>query len=148
MTKSLLEASFERNSKYKLRLKVAPEIEEFFKKYYPDQRDSTRWRGHKFYTNNNYGSGIPQEVKEYLDDCHSDYGGQIIKSGYFNTALLRTVGLSSEEGKEFIVPSDEAYSDENMKQAIQKLKDFVIITYKKFIKPLTIKCVLTVEEVI
>src|SRR3990167_10768835 len=135
----ILQASFERNGEYKLKLKVCSEIEEFFKTHSREKRTSARWEGCKFYT-------IDSDVSMFFVDCYNDYGQKLVYNNRFNMALIRTVGLS--EGKEFKIPIDEAYTDETMRLAILDLKQKVVQFYKSFIKPIKINLRLTVEEVV
>ena len=144
MTKTLLEAEFERNGEVKLILKTSPEIEEFWKRVGSQVRQSDRWIGHKFYTNTPNNNSENSELGLFLDPYYDSYGGKMINSGKFNIALLRTVGI--KDGKTFNLGDNDIYSDVMLRNAIENLKVFTTNLYKKFIKPIKIK--LIVEEVV
>ena len=59
-------------------------------------------------------------------------------------SVLRTVEISN--GIEIVI--EQLLSVEQMKLFLQKLKETVAYIYKKYIKPVTIKVEMTIEEVI
>lgn len=139
--RQILEARWERNGHNRLYLKVDKIIEDFFKKYSNGEETSRKWTGKRFF------KGVTsEELQNYLSNHYNDYGGKVIKNGQFNVALLRTIGISS--GQEFEILSDEIYTDVNMRNAIESLRAIVTDIYKRFIKPVQVKCVITYEDIV
>ena len=133
------------NNSLVLKLKILPEIEGFFKS--DEIRESQNWGNGqmlKFYRKQTLYSDSTEKGR-FLGEYYDDFGSQFINGNKVNIAILRTVG--SSDG--FIeLNLDNKYSEESLVSGVKELKNFILLLYKKFVKPIKIECSLQVVEII
>ncbi len=132
------------NGKILFYMETTEDIEEFFQTENTGQ--SSQWKNgddsfHNFYKRQ-YERNGPSEMAEYFTGKNDKFGGSYVEQGQINIGLLRTVGIS--DGVEFEIPAN--YSEETLKESVETLKNVVEEIYKKFIRPVNVKTVITVEE--
>lgn len=103
-------------------------------------RDSTSWGteytdgdgGYQFHSNSYDNEGIRELTRDYYDS----YGSSSwMNNGKGNIAVLRTVGI--EEGKYFDL-SGAALTEENLKQLVKDIKEFVDELRSNFLKDVAV----------
>lgn len=128
-----------------LKLKVAPEIEDYFKRVASGEssrfedvthtEQSSKWldesgTGLKFYIKSEkMGNKVPGI------DVIDNFGNGLIDSGRINVALLRTVGASNE----ITIQTNDLLSYEEMKSYIEDLANWTRAFYENVLRPAEIR---------
>jgi len=149
----LLKIEIVRNSDLKIKLKIAPEIENFFKGLSSDIMKSDTWKnsegeGLQYYNLNTRDLSYKnKDVYNFLYSGYSNNIGESLYNGdYVNTAIFRIVGASNSKG--IIIKLANNYSEDTLKLIVEEYKKFIAKLYKKFITPVTIKCELKIKGVL
>lgn len=124
-------------------LKVAPEVEAFFKKAAKSETEtSNKWldeegEGLEFYRKNEKLSG---KVENY-DDVMDNFGNGLMEGSRINLALLRICGIS--EG--VTVKTDDLLGYEETRQYIERLAEWTKKFYENNLKNHSLSASITFE---
>ena len=138
--KEIMDIKIERNGNIKIRIKVAGEIEKFFK-----ENGSIRTATNTL--------GTAKTMKYYnLDSGNRELAGlfrvndineRLISENCINSAILRLVGIS--EGIELAV--NQLISKDALADSVKIFKEGLITFYKRYINPIHISSTLTINEI-
>ena len=135
----IMEIEVERNEEVIINIRVAKEIEEFFKRNSTGIGESSNW-GMNFYKVTYNG-----ELGEFFRRVYDRYGEMLVDDRKVNIAILRTVGIGE---RTVTIRMKNEYSEETLVSAVKQLKEIVKEIYQKWIRRVVIRCKLEIEEII
>lgn len=125
-----------KNGSLYIRIKVAPEIEEWFEAKCAVKKSNSWKEGsgyHRFYHYETIGG----EAKRFISRRFNNYGTHYFDSSHnkVNVAVIRTVGIG-DEFQEFVM--DDQYSKETLLDGMRQLRDFTKELWQNYIKPVRV----------
>ena len=154
MVKNLMSIEISRNGSVKLKLSVCDEIKHFYKIMNPDVKSgafskfsvngSTTFNYLKLPVSENNNSEYMQFLSKYSlrDDSTEE---QLSNFDRVNLAFMRIAAANPDT---ILIELPRVISEDTVKDYIIKLKEAVLVLFKKFIRPVRISCTMTQEEVI
>ena len=87
-----------------------------------------------------------EEFRFFMDKYYDAFGRSLfyVDSRQANVAIFRTVGCSE---RSIELKINQKYSEDTLQEIVRQYKKFVATLYKKFCRPVSIKCTM-VEEVV
>lgn len=137
--KQILNLEIERNGSIKIKIKVASEIEQFFR-----ENGTIKTAINGLGTNKAIKYYNLENSNRELTACFNvnDINEKLIYSGYINSAILRMVGIS--EGVELSV--NQLISKDALTESAKMFREGLISFYKRYINPIHISTALTINE--
>jgi len=143
----LLELAITRNENIEITFRLSTEIEQFFQRTSIKSKNTTKWKD----VNGNYpdfyewkSSGSDAVADGFMESYLNTYGGPLFDGERANVSILRTVNSSHGITLSF----GEMMSKETIEEFARQVRDFVLKLYKQFIRKVTVKTTITVEEVV
>lgn len=133
-----------RDGKLFLRVKIAPEVEEWLEAKCRKEQSGS-WKDGEGYHEFYHFGDVEGQPRRFMNNHHNNYGGDYfdVRSNKVNVAIIRTVGIS-EEAKEFVMM--DKYSKQTLQEGMLQLRDFTKKLYKKFIKQVRVRGKATIYD--